>query len=45
MKKLIIIVVLLNILTSCGPKRLGCGPGRCDIDNSKNKELHLKNIC
>lgn len=45
MKKIIIIAVLLGFLTSCGPKRLGCGPGRCDIENPASKNLSLKNIC
>jgi hypothetical protein len=27
--KLIFIIGFISFLYSCGPKRLGCGPGRC----------------
>ncbi|WP_291119579.1 hypothetical protein [Flavobacterium sp. UBA6135] len=26
-------ILFLISLSSCGPKRLGCGPGRCHIEN------------
>ncbi|RKS00734.1 hypothetical protein C8C84_0360 [Flavobacterium sp. 102] len=44
MKKILAIFVLVSFITSCGPKRLGCGPGRCDIETPKTTTL-LKNIC
>ncbi|WP_156900417.1 hypothetical protein [Flavobacterium filum] len=34
MKK-IAIFFLITILYSCGPKRLGCGPRRCEVDSKK----------
>lgn len=37
MKK-ILLLLILTTLYSCGPKRLGCGPGRrCDVDTQKEK--------
>lgn len=30
MKKLILILIGTFLFASCGPKRLGCGPKRCD---------------
>jgi hypothetical protein len=45
MKKILAIIVLMGLLTSCGPKRLGCGPGRCNIEMPEHKEFQLKNIC
>ena len=44
MKKLILLIVALGFLTSCGPRRLGCGPGRCDIETKKNNTA-FKNLC
>jgi hypothetical protein len=34
MKK-IVILLFLSTLYSCGPKRLGCGPRRCEVDLKK----------
>jgi hypothetical protein len=31
MKKILVLLVLIGFLTSCGPHRLRCGPGRCYI--------------
>jgi hypothetical protein len=31
MKKIVLIVFGCLFLASCGPKRLGCGPGRCEV--------------
>ncbi|WP_396149098.1 hypothetical protein [Flavobacterium sp.] len=31
MKKIILIVIGCLGLTSCGPRRLGCGPRRCEV--------------
>lgn len=45
MKKILAILALLFFVTACGPKRLGCGPGRCNIEIPKNTQLQLKNIC
>lgn len=45
MKKILLFLILAS-LYSCGPKRLGCGPGRrCNIDTNKEKikELPQKN--
>ena len=45
MKKILLILIVAT-LYSCGPKRLGCGPGRrCDVDTQKEKlkELPQKN--
>ncbi|WP_188360464.1 hypothetical protein [Flavobacterium orientale] len=39
MKKLlnyIAFLILVTSLLSCGPKRLGCGPGRCDVEQLPN---------
>ncbi|WP_262896770.1 hypothetical protein [Flavobacterium macrobrachii] len=41
MKKFILIVLLFGFLTSCGPKRMGCGPRSCSIE----KATEQKNIC
>lgn len=45
MKKTLVLLLLSYIITSCGPKRLGCGPGRCDLEMPKQKAELLKNIC
>jgi hypothetical protein len=39
-------ILFLISISSCGPKRLGCGPGRCYIENptiikQKNPETIL----
>lgn len=31
MRKVVIVLVLCGFVISCGPRRLGCGPGRCDV--------------
>lgn len=31
MKKTLCILFAVIVLASCGPKRLGCGPGRCEV--------------
>lgn len=36
-KKISIIIISLFII-SCGPKRLGCGPYRCEINTIQNNE-------
>ncbi|WP_262887311.1 hypothetical protein [Flavobacterium solisilvae] len=41
MKKLLISILLICLLTSCGPKRMGCGPRSCSIE----KTAAQKNIC
>jgi hypothetical protein len=41
MKKLLILALLFGFLTSCGPKRMGCGPRSCSIE----KTAEQKNIC
>jgi hypothetical protein len=33
MKKIILIVIGCLVLASCGPRRLGCGPRRCEVKN------------
>ncbi len=45
MKKTYVLLLLSCIITSCGPKRLGCGPGRCDLEKPTQKTELLKNIC
>ncbi|WP_161625326.1 hypothetical protein [Flavobacterium suncheonense] len=42
MKRIIVTVILAGFAVSCGPRRLGCGPGRCD--NSKPQPLTERNI-
>ena len=40
MKKLLYIILLLGLLTSCGPHRMKCGPGRrclVEVLNEKTK--------
>jgi hypothetical protein len=45
MKKIIALLLLFGFITSCGPKRLGCGPGRCEVENPTQKRTSLKKIC
>jgi len=33
MKKIILILIGCLVLASCGPRRLGCGPRRCEVKN------------
>lgn len=44
MKK-IAVFFLITVLYSCGPKRLGCGPRRCEVDSKKELPTikHKKN--
>ncbi|WP_313806517.1 hypothetical protein [Flavobacterium sp.] len=42
MKRIVVVLVLVGLSVSCGPKRLGCGPGRCD-NSVKEKPLEKKN--
>jgi len=49
MKKALLFLFLIVILTSCGPHRMKCGPGRrCLVDARKEKmivnKIKLKNI-
>jgi len=40
MKKLLYILLLASFLTSCGPHRMKCGPGkRCLVDAPKEKMI------
>ena len=42
MKKIILIVLGCLVLASCGPRRLGCGPRRCEIKTPTtiNSDIH-----
>jgi hypothetical protein len=31
MKKIIVLFIVCLFVASCGPKRLGCGPRRCEV--------------
>ena len=33
MKKIIVLVFGCLFIVSCGPRRLGCGPRRCEVKN------------
>ena len=35
MKKIIVLVFGCLFAASCGPKRLGCGPRRCEVKTPK----------
>lgn len=39
MKKIILLLMILSIFASCGPRRLGCGPypRRCYMEPAKDK--------
>ncbi|HRG18002.1 MAG TPA: hypothetical protein PLP39_02845 [Flavobacterium lutivivi] len=39
MKKLLVILLAFLFLTSCGPRRMRCGPYRCSIEKLENKEI------
>ncbi|MDN3676146.1 hypothetical protein QWY90_02335 [Flavobacterium paronense] len=40
MKKIVFILLILGFLTSCGPHRMRCGPGRrCLVDSPKEKMI------
>jgi hypothetical protein len=45
MKKIVALLLFSCFVTSCGPKRLGCGPGRCEVENPTLKTMPSKNIC
>ena len=42
MKKIIVLVFVGLFLVSCGPRRLGCGPYRCEVKVTKpvNSEIN-----
>lgn len=42
MKKIIILVFGCLFIVSCGPKRLGCGPRRCEVKlpTTVNSDIH-----
>jgi hypothetical protein len=45
MKKALLFLFLIGILTSCGPRRMKCGPGRrCLVDAPKEKMIVNKPI-
>jgi hypothetical protein len=44
MKKItstLLVIIACSILGSCGPKRHGCGPGRCEVKLNQ-KQIELK---
>jgi hypothetical protein len=45
MKKSLLFIVLIGLLVSCGPRRLGCGPGRCELIKPELKLLPSQKIC
>lgn len=42
MKKIVLIAFGCLFLASCGPKRMGCGPGRCEVQEpiTGNSEIN-----
>lgn len=34
MKKIVVLVFSCLFIVSCGPRRLGCGPRRCEVKTS-----------
>jgi len=46
MKKIILIVIGCLVLASCGPRRLGCGPRRCEvkIPTTVNPDIHKTQV-
>lgn len=41
MKKIVLIAVGSLFVASCGPRRLGCGPYRCEVKTVKvNSEIN-----
>lgn len=40
MKKLFSFLVIALFFSSCGPKRLGCGPYRCEVKPEKTKTIN-----
>jgi hypothetical protein len=44
MKSPLIVLLLLILFGSCGPKRLGCGPKRCEVKPTPTeKSIEQKN--
>jgi hypothetical protein len=44
MKSPLIGLILLILFSSCGPKRLGCGPRRCEVKPTPvEKSIEQKN--
>ena len=39
MKKIFLVLATLLFLTSCGPHRLSCGPGKRCVESSKKNNL------
>jgi hypothetical protein len=39
MKKIFLVLTTLLFLTSCGPHRLSCGPGKRCVESSKKSNL------
>ncbi len=46
MRKIALITFGSLFLASCGPKRLGCGPGRCEVkvQTSVNSEINKTKV-
>jgi len=44
MKKILAIAILLGFLTSCGPHRMKCGPGRCMNEMPNKNSVLNKNV-
>ena len=45
MKKLFYAIIVLSLLTSCGPHRMKCGPGRrclVEVSNGKTKNPSIE---
>jgi hypothetical protein len=42
MKKIILIVIGCMFLASCGPRRLGCGPRRCELKTPTTSTLAIQ---
>jgi hypothetical protein len=40
MKKLFTILVIAFLFLACGPKRLGCGPNRCVVEEVETKKIN-----
>lgn len=44
MKKIIVLVFGCLFAASCGPKRLGCGPRRCEVKTPTTVDSDIKKI-
>ncbi|MBP6127446.1 hypothetical protein [Flavobacterium sp.] len=44
MRKIILIVIGCLVLASCGPRRLGCGPRRCEVKTPTNSTSDIQKI-